>query len=375
MDMVRLLITVVAFLSAFSGVKLSGIITPKKVDPPPIDANFREQLKKLNKTTPLEEKLKAVEWLERNCKFKDAKLAIPGLEQCIRADPEVRIRSASIRSLAFIELHLKMTCPLVIVEAMLDKDEEVRVFAGSYATAFMRFAPECRKILLQCAQSDIVSVRNDCLTLLGNGWKQDKEVLKVLEAAISDKDFGVRHNAYTARFHATGNLKQYLVYLLRLQEDRESLFSPIDPNSEAGKLEKDTCDFLAVGCSHMLAEWTETHPHDLAIALLELTESPSPAIRRGAARIIGASSEKVDLATRYPQDPSKPAKAPAKPKGPPPPSKAAVELQKMKVRDRLHKLSEKDPDPTVRAAAETALERFAKIPEGAPAIGPNGPIP
>jgi HEAT repeat protein len=363
MDMFRLLITIAAFLLSISGAKLSGIVTPKRVDLPPTDAQFRAQVKKLDKTIPKEERLKAVEWLDRNCKSKDAKLAIPGLEQCIRADPEAKIRRTSIRSLAAIELNLKMPCPLVIVEAMLDKGEDVSVFACISASEFVRFAPKCREILLQCAQSDDVSLRSDSVGHLARGWKGDKEILKVLEAAINDKDFGVRHNAYTARFHATGNLKQYLVYLLLLQEDRESVLGPIDLNSEVGKREKESCDFIATCSCYMLAEWTETNPHDLAVALLELTESPSPTIRRGAARIIGASSEKVDLATLYPHHPSKPAKAPAKPNGPPPPSKAAIELEKMKVRDRLHKLSEKDSDPTVRAAAEQALERFAKIPE------------
>ena len=113
---------------------------------------------------------------------------------------------------------------------------------------------------------------------------------------------------------------------------------------------------MRIASAYLFIEWSDERPDDLAPALVKLLDGPSPDLRRGAVTLIAAAVVKTDL-------PDFQAKQPAHPKvdKPPQPSKTAVRFEALKAEERLHKLSEKDSDPTVRAAARVALERFALV--------------
>jgi hypothetical protein len=86
-------------------------------------------------------------------------------------------------------------------------------------------------------------------------------------------------------------------------------------------------------------------------------------MRRGAARLIGASAVKVDLKdTDWKKSLEQP-EIPGQPPRPPQRSKVAGQFEKLKAEARLRELRDNDPDLSVRAAARTALERLASVRE------------
>jgi hypothetical protein len=233
------------------------------------------------------------------------------------------------------------------------------------AEQFKTFPPGSVEVLLTCAESEDEMRRGRCLVLLARvgGW--DRRVIQTLKKAQKDDQFLVRHNAHVAMFQVTDNLKEFLTYLIRLQEDPDAVLGPIDKDSEAGKRDLSSRELTLLGSAMLIVEWSEKRPDDLAPILLDLLKDPSPRIRRGAARLIGAACVKVDLAAgkekQLPESPEA-----AKKQTPPQRSRTASRFDKLKAEDSLRELRDKDPDATVREAASMALQRMATIREQDP---------
>jgi HEAT repeat protein len=322
--------------------------------PAPTDAEFKEQIARLEAKEKAD-RLDALSWLARHAKAKNAELAIPALERCIRADPEAPVRESAIVSRTDIALHLKKPCPLVIVEAMLDKDETVSQAADLLAGRFKQFEPGSLDVLLRVAQTDWGKYAGTVMHLAKFGTKE-KRAMAAIESALKDKSFGVRHNAHCARFQATDNLQEFLSYFIRVRDNPDRLLGDIDITSEAGKREKSFCNLAQIGAARLKAEWSETRADDFAAALLKLLDDPSPVLRRGATQDIGASAAKIDLSEFDPLNKKQP-----EAKEPPQKSKVALKLAKLGVEARLRELRDSDPDKTVRAAARSALERWTLL--------------
>jgi hypothetical protein len=340
-----------------------AVLGQERTEPQPLDEDFKEQTKRLSPKNCKLERLEAVEWLKRHAEAKNAQLAIPALERCIRDDPEATIREAAVLGLGMISKKRKDPCPLVITEAMLDKDEFVSQMADGVAGWFKTYAPGSVEVLLRCAKSEDPELRAKCLTHLARAGGKDKKVLEAIEKAKKDESFGVRHNAHCALFQATDNLADFLGYLIRLEEDPEGVLGKVDADSEAGKLVLTRRNLGRISAAVLVAEWSDKRPDDLAPALLKLLASPSPEMRRGAARLIGISAAKVDLTDYDVKNLLEPPLEPAKCQKPPQKSNVAVRFEKLKAEDRLRELCDDDPDRTVRAAARTALHRLATLQE------------
>jgi HEAT repeat protein len=259
-----------------------AVLGQQRVDSPPTDDEFKEQIKRLQPKNSVPARSEAVKWLERHAEAKNAPLAIPALERCIRADPETKVREAAVECLALIAQKQQVPCPLSIVEAMLDKEEFVSQAAVALADQFKRFAPGSVKVLLRCARSDNPRLRGNCLTTLARAGGKDREVLEALEKAKQDKSFGIHHNAHCALFQANDNLEEFLTYLIRLQEDPEGVLGQVDTNSETGKQEMTTQNLVRISAALLVIGWSDQRADDLAPALLKLLRSPSPILRRGA---------------------------------------------------------------------------------------------
>jgi HEAT repeat protein len=329
-------------------------------EPPPSDTEIKEQIERLDPKTAEAERVDAARWLGRHAKAKNAHLAVPALERCIRTDPAADVRDAAVLGLAKMAKDRDEFCPRAVVEAMLDKDVYVSQTANIVAAWFKTFPPGSVEILLRCAGSEDDNRRGRCLGHLARAGGKDKRVIEAIEKATKDKSFGVRHNARVALFEATDNLAEFLAYLIRLLEDPDGVLSPVDAASEEGHRERTTRDLASLGAVLLIVEWSDKRPDELAPALLKLLESPSPQMRRGAARQIGASAVKVDLADRDGKKGSDVAPAPSGVEKPQP-SNVAGRFEKLKAEDPLRALRDNDPDDTVRAAARVALERLATV--------------
>ncbi|HYT87290.1 MAG TPA: HEAT repeat domain-containing protein [Gemmataceae bacterium] len=340
----------------------------------PTDAAIKEQLQRLDPKNDKTVRLEALKWLGQHEAVKNAGLAIPVLERCIREDPDSEVRCSAAYPLCGIALQQNKPCPLALVEALLDKDEQVALSASNYVGAFKTYPPGALEILLRCVRSPNSHIRSGALWSLFQAGGKDKRVLEALEKAKQDAVFEVRHNAHAVMFQIDDNLASFLGYLLRLRGDPDGVLGPIDKDSEAGKRSLTHRNLARIGMAVLMVEWSEKRANDFALALLKYLENPSPLLRGGAASLIGACVVRVEpppdlkelferpFVPWWSQGPyTDPPKGAKKPTGSPQKSKVAIRLEELKVKERLRRLADNDPDLTVRDAARYALARFAMV--------------
>lgn len=105
-----------------------------------------------------------------NAHYRDdaaGKPAIRALEQAARDEPDVEIRGRAIVTLGLMAHHQKLPCPLALLRAMSDKDEEVRSHAGSVVALFTQYAPGAAEVLVKGTQSADPAIRTNYLYVLG----------------------------------------------------------------------------------------------------------------------------------------------------------------------------------------------------------------
>jgi HEAT repeat protein len=373
----------------------------------PSAADFDAQLARLTPTATKEERLAVAKYCLRHFPSKHAERAVPALERLIRKDPEAEVRLEAVHALTQFAYRHKRPCPLALVEAMRDPDEQTRGWALVGAGMFKdQFEPGATKALIAGAEDDRPSVRDACLCLLPRAAPKDPKALAAIDKAKSDKEFAFRHTAYSARFHATGDLPEFLAYIIRVREEPDAVLNPLPAESVAANIQQCQRNLFLMGGAYKVAEWAEERPDDLAKALLKSLADKSPATRRGAADLIGASARRLEKTEpdpwsgapganwlytllpytesdfKLPQPPSatrpglipeyvRPGAPKPEPKkiGPPPPpqpTKVAARYRELKVEARLIELRDKDPDESVRKAAKRALERLAEVAEMIP---------
>jgi hypothetical protein len=340
----------------------------------PTDAEVRERMEQLDRKKVQPARLEALRWLRNHAAAKKVAMAIPVLERTIREDPVSEVREEAVLALFHIARKHKLPCPLALVEAIFDEEFFVRQDAASVSTQFSTFAPGTVELALRGSWSEDTETRSCGLNLLALAAPRDPKALAVIETAKNDRNFQVRHNAHCFKFLATGRLEEYLVWLIRVQED-DRVLDPIPKEEELRKREECVRNLAILGSAQTILEWTEKRPDDLADALLVLLEHKSSVVRHGAVRLIRATAVQSDLSkpksgenlvSKVPSFlfPESESGAP-KPGGQPKPrlemSKVAARLQERKVRERLEKLSQKDPDSAVQGAALLALDRLARL--------------
>src|SRR5262249_46749190 len=72
---------------------------PAPAAPPPTDAEVKGQVRRLGQTNDKAARLKALKWLNGNRGAGNAGLAVPGLERCVREDPEGEVRRDAVLAL------------------------------------------------------------------------------------------------------------------------------------------------------------------------------------------------------------------------------------------------------------------------------------
>jgi len=343
-------------------------------EPPVTEAEFRQQIQRLDRKNDQAGRLKALKWIAEHPAAKQAELAIPALEHLIRKDPDEKIRDEALLAISKVARKQGKPCPLVLLEAVLDDDVGVRQSAGTVSEFFTTYAPGAVPVLLRGVWSEDAGIRSDCLRLLACAGPRDQVVLAVIETAMHDRIFQVRHNAHCAKFRATNNLGEFLGWLVRLQEDEEGVLYPLPEEKDLRAQERTVRNLAVIGSATLIIEWCDKRPDELAAALLQLLDSKSPLVRRGAARLIGAAFVKVNppqpgksgddfsrQALSYLYHDTKSPKTGDETGRRAEKSKAGVCLEKLNVRDRLAKLSADDMDPAVRRAARDALGQLALV--------------
>jgi len=268
----------------------------------------------------------------------------------------------------------------VFVEALRDPAEFVRyeasMWAGQYKT---RYAEGSVKLLIEAVGDKRAEVRSDCLYHLGSAGSKDPKALQAIENAKKDKVFDVRHVAYVAHFKLTNQLTDYLDYIIRLHEKPTPLLDVFPVDSEEAEVQQCQKNLIVLGIAIAIAGWSQDRPEELAMSLVKLLDHQSANIRRGAARLLGAAAQRVELTQSkvpgqfelmFPYLNSGelgkilgPDAAKKEEPRPPRPSNAYAKFRELKADRLLRYLSTMDEDLTVRAAANLSLKRFAELPE------------
>jgi hypothetical protein len=348
-------------------------LDPAAGQPKPENPRVLAQVELLNPKNEQAVRLKALQWLIEHRGDKNAELSVPALERIIRKDADSKVRQEAIVALHGVAKEHRRPCPMVLIDTVLDEDVYVRQAAAALSAQFKTFPSEALPVLLRGAWSENDVVRIDCLNLLTCAAPRDERVLAVIETSKQDKMFIVRHNAHCFKFHATDRLDEFLTWIVRLQEDENGVFYPIPEDKELHARDRTARNVCIIGTARMIVDWSEQRPEELAKALLQLLEAKSIPLRRGAARLAGAASVKTTLPVPPTIEEDDPATLsflfPDEPKSksrngkaaPLQQSKTGQCLERYGLRARLKKLSDQDPDSTVRRAAQQSLDRLAKI--------------
>jgi len=356
------------------------LLSPSVRAEPPSAADFDAQIARLTPRPTRDERLAVAKWLLVNFPSKHAPRAILALEALVRKDPEPAVRRAAVVALVQIVNRHDVPCPLGLVVALRDPVDEVRWEASVLGGPFKkRLAPGAFDALRAAAGDERAEVRSTALIHLAHAAGKDGKARAAIEKAKQDKAFEVRYTAHSAWFIATDDLAALLTYMIRVRVEPKAVLNALAEGSEEANLQQCRRNLFILGSVTKIVDWTEERPDELAVALLKLLDDKSPAMRRGAVDLMGASARKVDKPRRDPWggidpvprslesllpylDPGVQASK-EKPAPKPEPSKTYASLLARNADAKLRELVTKDPNETVRTAARRALELWREVPK------------
>jgi hypothetical protein len=308
------------------------------------------ELRRLDPKSPLRERKLAANWFDRHAARRPVISALPALEKSAKADPDAVVRGLSVLAVGRIAVAHGKPCPDVVFDALYDDGEYggVRLLAEMALSRFKTLPPGSTEKLVRYATSPRREHRGHGLSLLATHAPRSFVTRKLLRAATADPDRRFRHNAFCSLFRATGNLDDFLAYILRFQSE----FVDREADRLLGLLKEDEEEagwwgVANLGMGLKLAEWAQDRPADLRDALVKAMAHPDAQVRRGAAACVG----RIARAVREPNAPDAAVKSEQSPELGPVLQREGRAVVAQAVRDRLADLAGTDPDPRVRSAA------------------------
>ena len=340
--------------------RLLSLVCP--VGPPEqtSEPEVARQVRRLDLKNDKRDRLAAVRWFEKHLKDEAVRQAVPALERSVKEDPDVDVRYWAVQCVAVIAYHRKEPCPLTVVEAMLDRDLQVRIIASAVAGLFNKFPPGARPILLRCMRSDDFEDRSGAVILLPLVGRRDEGVLRAVQRATRDKNFTVRHNARIALFKLTDKLDDIVPYCVSAQVELEAA-REVPGESEEKKLERSRKWMIRLMCLIKIGQLLESRPGECGKLLTKLLRDPSPRTRKGAAltcellaRLARTNSSQTETKRdAVPEDAVKMCRP-------------AVAVLRQKMGAVLKDLADHDPDRGVRDAARAALRELTPVQKSLP---------
>jgi HEAT repeat protein len=319
------------------------------------------QVRRLTEAKDSKEREKGAGWLGHYRKALAVLAALPEVERAAAKDPSGEVRSRAVTAAGRIADANGSPCPRVVLDAL--QDEDTRLAAGLVLEELETPLSEAdRRRVIEFVVAHNRPHRQNEVGLLAGPAVRSPEAIKVIRALTTDPDREVRHNAYCALFRVTDQLDEFVHHIMWVHAEWAE--AP-EPGPSASEDEKNAAIWLGMvnlGAARLLAEWTQNRPMELRAALLKVTRSEWPRIRRAAVRQFGRYAEALAEAPT--------AKPPARADEPDPfpgydakkqrAGMAAV-VRDPAARARLKELAEKDPDDRVRNAADAALRKLAEI--------------
>lgn len=215
--------------------KAIDVLTCKPVSWP---AEIANEITALEPDRPKEVRLDAITQLGRIRRhyqeYSEFAKAVPALTR-LAEEKDMEIRDTAIMRLAIIERDLKHPCPIVIVRALLDKNYPTN--AANMVQIFDEFPKEALPLFVQAAAHEDSFIRQVVFGPLAKTGGNTREVLKILEKATTDSDFGVRDQAENVLWTATKDIDRYLAHLLGLVQTWRKLQNSLMQQSDKLELE------------------------------------------------------------------------------------------------------------------------------------------
>jgi hypothetical protein len=203
-----------------------------------------------------------------------------------------------------IQRRLNQICPLIIIECMFDKDEDVRTYAWGVSGAypFKAYEKGSVEVLLAGMKKADDVTRGDLLFTLARAGKDDPKVMAMVRDLGKDPHFYVRHCAHCALYSVTEQLPEFVSYLLDFlvrNEDSPARDLPADA-PEDQKLERCRYNLVLLGIFARFATLSQEKPKEFPALLLRLLEDPSPKTRRQVCKVLGFLARHATLTIDMP---------------------------------------------------------------------------
>ncbi|MGD0896325.1 MAG: HEAT repeat domain-containing protein [Thermoguttaceae bacterium] len=236
-------------------------------------------------------------------------------------DRNPSVRMAAVRAVGLNAFRAKKKlCPIEVIRALLDDNQEVRQTAANYTGVFERLPEEAFPVLVKALRHGDRDVRQSAAGDFHRLGKAAEQGVPELTKAMEDRDPFVRHNATVSLWHITRRAELVL---------RTNLQILCGGTTERKRDES----MLLVATASFIRKMGVEATQDTASALIGLLRDSSPTVRAGAVRCLGALGQ---------QD-----------------QKVRATLQELKAKEAVRALLD-DQDDAVRREAKSALARLAK---------------
>ncbi len=194
-------------------------------------------------------------------------------------DKNTEIRTDVFVTLATIALGAKLACPLPIVLAINDEDENIRDQAGDLAIVFEEIPDAAFPEVVKASKSKDCEVRETAAFILPKINKKSAEAMKILKTLLDDPNEFVRYNAHISYFNATEDISARITYLLEYTSQLNNTPPAI---TKAQKRDESRRNLVYLGVAMYFYHLSRTKPKYLAKELIANLSHKDPRVRQSA---------------------------------------------------------------------------------------------
>jgi hypothetical protein len=206
----------------------------------------------------------------------------------VDGDPEVRREALIV--VARIARSKKLSCPSLIIEALLDPDEEVRETAQNHLV-FERFGDDAYPLLERALREGDTTARSLVLTPLGDLAANDPRALAALKRATADTSPLVRHNAHAALWRANRD-PSVLHFCLETLGQRMEEEAGIRKPTPGAPAELSGATLRVYGCVRLLADAFQERPAETTRSVIGFLGDGSAMVRQAGLAFLAAMARR-----------------------------------------------------------------------------------
>ncbi len=173
----------------------------------------------------------------------------------------------------------KMDCPLLILKAMNDEDDQISGAAQGIVIISQRFSKNAIPLLIEAAEANDISLHLAAVQALARVASDSPDAMKTLKKLMEDPAENIVNLAHQSHFEATNDFPYYVKYLLKSSSSLNAYppaTTDIQKRNETGRA------YRLVGVAMKFHNFAEHRPKDLAKALIENLSHKDARVRQSA---------------------------------------------------------------------------------------------